>query len=185
MAEDIILALWFFLPAVFANMAPVFSNVIPGINRWNTPMDFGRSWRGNRLLGSHKTWRGLVSGMVLATIVLWLQQLAVARWDWAQVAAGGIDYSTLPVLLLGPAFGLGALGGDAIKSFAKRRLAIPSGMSWIPFDQLDYILGAILLTLPFVQLSPAQYAWAVLLWGGLHFAGSTLGWLMGLKKAPI
>jgi CDP-diglyceride synthetase len=34
--------------------------------------------------------------------------------------------------------------GDAVKSFFKRRLGITPGKSWFPFDQLDFVLGAIL-----------------------------------------
>jgi hypothetical protein len=37
-------ALWFFLPAGVANAAPVFANKIPVLNRWKTPMDFGKSY---------------------------------------------------------------------------------------------------------------------------------------------
>ena len=40
-------------------------------------------------------------------------------------------------LLLGLGCGVGALGGDSIKSLIKRQLGIAPGRSWIPADQLD------------------------------------------------
>ncbi|MEM3153941.1 MAG: CDP-archaeol synthase, partial [Candidatus Woesearchaeota archaeon] len=41
------------------------------------------------------------------------------------------------------AAGIGALLGDSIKSFFKRRLGILPGRPWIPFDQVDYAIGAL------------------------------------------
>ena len=37
----------------------------------------------------------------------------------------------------------GALIGDIIESFFKRRVGIERGKNWIPFDQLDFILGVL------------------------------------------
>ena len=37
----------------------------------------------------------------------------------------------------------GALGGDIIESFFKRRTGKDRGEDWIPLDQLDFILGVL------------------------------------------
>lgn len=185
MTQDILLAFWFLLPAAIANAAPVFGAAIPFFKKWNAPIDGGRTFKGERLFGAHKTWRGLISGIIAATVVLWLQQLLVGNASWAQYLAGPIDYATLPTLLLGPLFALGALGGDAVESFFKRQRGIKSGGTWIPFDQIDYIIGAIIVTLPFVILSPAQYLWMLIIWFIMHLLFSYAGWIMGLKKKPI
>ena len=42
--------------------------------------------------------------------------------------------------------GLGAIGGDALASFLKRRLNIAPGAPLIIFDQLDYVFGFLILT---------------------------------------
>lgn len=185
MLHDIALAFWFLLPAAIANAAPVFGTVIPFVKHWNAPIDGGRSFRGERIFGAHKTWRGLISGIIAATLVLWLQQLLVEHTAWAQYLAGPVDYAALPILLLGPLFAIGALGGDAIESFFKRQRGIKSGGTWIPFDQIDYIIGAILVSLPFVILSIPQYIWMLIVWFVMHLLFSYTGWLMGLKKQPI
>lgn len=185
MLQDILLALWFLLPAAAANAAPIFSAHIPALKQFDAPIDSKKKWHGHRIFGSHKTWRGIISGIVVATFVLWLQQLAVANTTWADFFTAQIDYAALPLFLLGPAFGLGALGGDAIKSFFKRQRGIGSGKSWMPFDQLDYIIGSVLLSLLFVILTPIQYVWVFIIWFVMHLLGSYLGYKMGLKDSPI
>ena len=40
--------------------------------------------------------------------------------------------------------GGGALIGDAVESFFKRQIGVSHGNPWIPFDQIDYTIGAIL-----------------------------------------
>ncbi|HSH18295.1 MAG TPA: CDP-archaeol synthase [Candidatus Saccharimonadales bacterium] len=185
MTKDILLAFWFMVPAFIANGAPLLAARMPLIQKWNTRLDFGKRFHGRPLLGSHKTWRGLVSGMVVATVVLWLQQLFAAHFNWTSLFTGGIDYPALPTLILGPLFGLGALGGDAIESFFKRRRGTRSGGSWVPFDQIDYIIGAVLVSLPFVVLTMRQYVLIFVIWFLMHLAGSYVGWRIGLKEQPV
>ncbi len=185
MLNDIALALWFFAPAGFANVAPVLAASVPGLKDWNAPIDGGRQFRGRPLLGPHKTWRGFAAGLFLATIVFWIQQQLVAHYDWAAWTAGDVPYSELSVLLMGILFALGALGGDAVESFFKRQRGLKSGASWLGFDQLDYVIGAIFLTLPVVQLSLVQYIWVIVMWFAIHLISSYVGWLMGLKKQPV
>jgi CDP-2,3-bis-(O-geranylgeranyl)-sn-glycerol synthase len=183
--KDIAFAFWFMLPAAFANAAPIFIARVPGLSRCNSRVDFGANFHGSPLLGSHKTWRGLVSGVVVATLIFWIQQLLSAHTGWADNFTDGVDYAGLPTLILGPLFGLGALGGDAIESFFKRRHGTKSGKSWFPFDQLDYIVGALLLSLFFVVLSIRQYILIVIIWFGIHLLGTYVGWRLGLKDQPI
>lgn len=185
MVHDIAFALWFLLPAALANVAPIISAKAPLLKNWSAPIDGGRTFRGKQLLGSHKTWRGIIIGMLVSTAVFFLQQVAYGQLHWAKALSGNVDYSVLPTLVLGPLFGLGALGGDAIESFFKRQRGIPSGASWIPFDQLDYIVGGIIVTLPFVRLSLAQYIWLFVVWFVLHLVASYIGWRTGFKEQPI
>ena len=184
MLHNLLFALWFLLPAALANVAPIFGAVTPGIKHLNAPIDGGRRYRGKALLGSHKTWRGLVLGMIVSTIVFVLQRLAVSHTSWGQSLAHGINYADLSPLL-GPLFGFGALGGDAIESFFKRQRGVKSGEAWVPFDQLDYIFGGLLVTLPFVLLTPIWYGFIILVWFVMHLLASYVGYLLGLKAKPI
>ena len=184
MLQDIFFAVWFLLPAALANASPIIAAKIPALKKYDAPMDGGRTYRGNRIFGSHKTWRGMITGIIVATIVLWIQQILAGQVGWIDELTGGV-YAAFPVLLMGPAFAIGALGGDAIESFFKRGRGIKSGRAWVPFDQLDYIIGSVLLSLFFIILTPIQYVLIFVIWFVAHFAASYVGYLLGLKKDPI
>lgn len=168
-------ALWFFLPAGAANLSPVIANRIPILKRWNTPMDFGRSWNGHRIFGDHKTWRGILFGAAVAVLVGWLQYRVItysAESIWFIVWVSGL-------------LGVGALFGDAVESMFKRRIGIKPGQSWFPFDQIDYIIGGLLFAAPFVDFSLGDVARIFVLYFGLHLVFSYIGFLVGLKDKPI
>lgn len=185
MLESILFALWFFAPAGAANVMPIFASKMPILRRYNAPMDCGLTLRGKRLLGEHKTWRGLLTGIIAGTLALFIQQLLVHHFSWFTEYNQEVNYANLPLFLVGPLFGIGALGGDAVKSFFKRQLNIAPGKTWFPFDQLDYIVGGALATAPFVNLRWSQYAWIALVWLIVHVLSTVTGYFLHLKEQPI
>lgn len=144
MAERVLVALYLFLPAYAANMAPVIVKrlgLFPSLNR---PLDGSRTlWR-QPILGAHKTLRGVIVGVCAAIGVAALQRALLLRSSWL-AAISSPPLEVLSPVLWGGALGLGALLGDLAKSFVKRRLGIPPGRRWFPFDQLDLIVGALVL----------------------------------------
>ena len=134
---DIWLHVYLFLPAALANMAPVLcKRVFPW---WDTPLDCGARLFGKRILGDHKTVRGLVVGLFAAGLVAYLQSqgpLHLLLFDYTNWA------------LIGGLLGIGALGGDMLKSFVKRQFGVKPGRAWFPYDQIDFALGAIVMILP-------------------------------------
>ena len=50
------------------------------------------------------------------------------------------------------------MAGDSIKSFFKRRAGIAPGESWMPADQLDFVVGALVLMLPLIRLGWMEIA---------------------------
>jgi CDP-2,3-bis-(O-geranylgeranyl)-sn-glycerol synthase len=168
-------AFWFFLPAGIANLVPALAAKVPGLTTWNTPMDFGRSWRGIRIFGNHKTWRGIVSGTFLAALVGLFQYRFIAH---SAESTGFIITATA-------AMGCGALLGDALKSFFKRRHRISEGKSWFPFDQIDYIAGGLALVLLLVDLTAAQIARIFVIYFVLHLVVGYVSYLAGFKKTPV
>jgi CDP-2,3-bis-(O-geranylgeranyl)-sn-glycerol synthase len=170
-------AFWFFLPAGIANMTPPLANKIPGLKNWKTPLDFGKRWRGKQLFGSNKTWRGVITGMVMAGLVAMLQY---------SFGPHAITSSSLIIsALLGMIMGVGALLGDAVESFFKRQIGIKPGNSWFPFDQLDYIVGGLLAIYPFVRPPFILMIWIVGVYFGLHLIVSYIGYLLKFKDKPI
>jgi len=104
---------------VVANVAPLATaRCFSGY--WRAPLDGGATLRdGSRLLGDHKTWRGLIVGTLACG-----------------VAANLLQYP----LLLGMAFGLLSLAADTASSFIKRRLQLPPGAEIPGVDQLPEAL---------------------------------------------
>jgi len=134
---------WYILPAYLANMAPLIIAMALG-RRFAHPLDLALTLGGEPVLGAHKTFRGLLAGLVAAVTVACVQAWLYA---WPSVRT----LSLLPYDQVNPAWwgllmGVGALCGDALKSFIKRRRRIPPGRPWIPFGQIDFLIGALALT---------------------------------------
>ncbi|MGZ3809308.1 MAG: CDP-archaeol synthase [Bacteriovorax sp.] len=142
--------LYFFIPAYIANMAPVF---VKKINFLNYPVDFGKEWNHKRILGSHKTFRGFFWGTLFGFIAFELQR-AIFRYGIGQKFAL-INYADAPIFL-GALIAFSALLGDSIKSFFKRRLNIRPGRPWVPFDQLDFMVCAMLVSSHWIAISIGQ-----------------------------
>jgi len=185
MLNQIPFLLWMALPSILANIAPIPTSKIPALKKYNTPLDFGKTYRGKRIFGTNKTWRGLVAGILAATLIFWLQQLAVERYGWAAHLTSQLDYTQLPTLILGPLFAIGALGGDAIESFFKRQHGIPPGGGWFPWDQLDSVLGTAVVVLPYIVLSVSQYILLIALMPVIHLISTRIGYWIHLKDRPI
>ena len=182
---DILFALWFFLPAGLANTAPVAAKHIPYLKDFKTPLDFGKHWRNKRILGDNKTWRGLLFGIVIGVVVVWIQQLCYSNFHWAHQISQDVDYNALNPIILGSLFGAGALLGDAIESFFKRQAHVAPGESWFPFDQSDYILGALLASSLVVTLSLQQYVVIFVIWFCMHLLSVYVGYILGVRDKPI
>lgn len=138
--------LYFMLPAYFANMAPV---IVKKINLFNFPLDFNKKLNNEPILGSHKTFRGFISGILFSVAIAYVQSLLYQKEFFMKLSF--FDYHGW--ILLGILMGFGALAGDAVKSFFKRRAGIKPGHKFIPFDQIDFIFGALIFVIPLVDLT--------------------------------
>lgn len=182
--REILFAFWFFLPAGLANAAPVLANRLVGYNKWNAPLDFGLSWRDKQLFGANKTWRGLVAGMILALITIAVQRACYNQSEWVREISY-LNYDVINIWKLGVLFGTGSLLGDAVESFFKRQVGVAPGHAWFPFDQIDYIIGGLIFSLPVIRLSVSSYLWIIIVWFGMHLLVSYLSFLLKLKSRPI
>ena len=140
--EIIIQALWLVLPAYIANASAL---LVGG----GTPIDFGKKWKdGRRILGDGKTWRGLISGAFVGmTGGFGLSIVAIYANESEFAFLGLSDFGHFPIMI--PIIGsicFGALIGDISESFLKRRVGKNRGEDWIPFDQLDFIIGVLIFS---------------------------------------
>ncbi len=132
-------AFWIIIPVYTANATAV---LVGG----GTPIDFGRHWRdGRRILGDGKTWSGLLVGTLLGMIAGFGCAVAASFMQGTEYAFVGLTAFEGFPLMIPILFSLcfGALLGDLIESFFKRRVGIARGDDWIPFDQLDFLVGAL------------------------------------------
>jgi CDP-2,3-bis-(O-geranylgeranyl)-sn-glycerol synthase len=121
-------------PPVVALILLITANGVPWAagralhGRWAAPLDFGLTIGGQRLFGSHKTWRGLLSAAVACTAVG--VALHVSGW-------------------VGCLFGALSMLGDAVSSCIKRRLRLPPGTDILLVDQLpEALLPTLCLSRP-------------------------------------
>jgi CDP-2,3-bis-(O-geranylgeranyl)-sn-glycerol synthase len=139
----ILKSVWYIFPAYMANNSPVFAKKIFG-KRFSQPVDFDKKFMGNPLFGRNKTYRGIISGTVIGVLIVYVQSYFYSFDAIKNISL--IDYTKVNLLLLGFLMGFGALFGDLVKSFIKRRLNISPGKSWIPFDQTDFLIGSLLFS---------------------------------------
>lgn len=165
-------------------MIPVLAAFMPGIKRFNQPIDGGRTWRGRRLLGTNKTWRGLLAGTI-AGVVWCAIQIVIYKHSSYVRAFSPLDYSQLSILWVGFGLSIGAMIGDAFGSFIKRQKDIQPGQAWFPYDQTDFIIGGIVFSLPFVRLPFVTYLILIVVWLGVHVLFGMLGYWTNTKKELI
>lgn len=184
MIKELFFVFWFFGPAGLANVAAFLSGKIPFLKQYSYPVDFNKKFRGKRILGSHKTIRGFIAGIIVAIATVYLEIFLYEQIPFLQEWLP-LNYTKINPIILGTLSGLGALTGDAVKSFFKRRVDVPPGKSWFPFDQIDYILGGIIFTALYIQLSSTDYLWLFIVWFLLHPITTFLGFVLRLKKSPL
>lgn len=161
-------SLYFFLPAYCANMAPVLFRWIPFLDK---PVH-------QKLFGAHKTWRGIGAAAIMGTLVFGLQKYLYVV-GFRQFAL--IDYSDFS-WWLGFFLGLGAILGDLVKSYYKRKDKIPPGEPWIPFDQLDFVVGGVIGSF-FIYVPTTEVVLVLLIVSPfLHIAATRIAYWLGLRK---
>ncbi|MFH1402153.1 MAG: CDP-archaeol synthase [Patescibacteria group bacterium] len=171
--------IYFMLPAYFANMAPIFFK--KHFNFLAVPIDCGKIFYGASLFGKTKTIRGFVVGILMAVFVVFLQSFVLMKIAFFNEISL-IDYSNINFILLGVLFGAGALLGDLAESFVKRRIGKNSSESWKVFDQLDYIMGALLFVSPIIVLKLSEFVGILIVSLVLTIIINQVGWLMNLRE---
>ncbi len=159
MAGIIGTALLFIGPSYVANAAPL---VLGG----GRPLDRGRNFLDGRpIFGSHKTLRGLLAGIIAGSLVGLGESLVDPR-----------------LALAGFVISLGAVSGDLLGAFVKRRLSVKPGGPLPILDQLDFVLGGLLLSFPFLPMSLVSVLIVVLVTPPIHLGTNLGAYLLGIKK---
>jgi CDP-2,3-bis-(O-geranylgeranyl)-sn-glycerol synthase len=177
--SEFIRAFWILFPAYAANCFPTFVRVYKIKSH---PIDFGKSYKGNRIFGDGKTWEGLTLG-VMAGFLIGLAETVLYPSLNLYATRYGIS---LPVMnaLIAFLIPFGALMGDLIKSFFKRRFGMKRGYNFMFFDQLDFIIGTILFTFLLVDYTLIMVAWMFIVTFLIHRGASIVGYALKIKREP-
>lgn len=154
------------------------------------PVDGGLTFRGRRLFGDSKTWRGLTCSLIGCTAAVAVQKYVVG--DRA-AALAVIDYEQVSVLALGLALGGGAVLGELPNSFVKRQLGISPGTRpggalgplFYVLDQVDLLVGTWPLLLFWFRPSRSLVVVSIVLIFAVHQAVSLIGYLIGARAGVI
>ena len=158
----IIQALKFIFPAYCANAAPVLAGGGP-------KMDFGKNFvDGKRIFGNNKTFRGFLFGWVIGMLV------------------GSVEFVVFPgfpvlFIFLTP---LGALLGDLTGAFIKRRIGIAPGGLLPIVDQVDFVVGALVFSIPLAIVSWELAVTVLIITPPVHLFTNFLAYKLKLKKHP-
>jgi CDP-2,3-bis-(O-geranylgeranyl)-sn-glycerol synthase len=155
------------------------------------PLDLGSTFRGKRVFGDHKTWRGFAINVLFCVIGTSIQA-------WLQIAS--YIPSWLPLLdynergyQLGLLVGMGMTAGALPNSFLKRQMGISagkqgSGFMAVPFfllDQIDLVVGIWIFTFFLVKPSFALILWSFAVASILHIMVSAIGYSIGMRKTLV
>lgn len=163
--------IWLFLPGAVANMTPV---VFQKINFLNISIN-------KKLFGENKTYRGFFFGIIFSIITAFIQKYLGALLTGLEI----LNYSKINILLFGFLMGFGALTGDLLKSFIKRRLKINTGKIFAPFDQIDWIIGSIIVLNFYVNLKINFIIYSILILGILHFLTNIVSYKLKIRKTLL
>lgn len=160
--EIVIETLKFVFPAYCANATPV-------IFGRGKPLDLGKKFvDGKPIFGENKTFGGFISGLIIGSAVGLAENIL-------------FEYP----IAFGFVTALGALIGDLIKSFIKRRIGKKPGEILPLADQLDFVLGAFAFSLLIMPPKIEVFLTALIITPPIHLATNYLAFLLKLKEHPF
>jgi len=166
MLSEFVRALWIFLPSYVAN-------AFPPLLKGKKPLDFGKNFiDGRRILGDGKTIEGFIGGVIAGSLTGLVQSL--------------FNVNGLPEMLPEAAFliSLGALTGDSIGSFIKRRLGLKRGDDAPLLDQLDFLLLSMVFASLFFTLTVPMIVFLLVFTPIAHRITNILGYALKIKNVP-
>lgn len=171
---DFVELLLLVFPAFISNGAPVLFG-------GGAKVDFGKKFfDGKRVFGDSKTIRGLASGIAVGTLAGVVIVFSLQYLPWL---------SLQEKVVLAFAASAGAMVGDLLGSFVKRRLGLAPGSQYFLLDQLLFLVVA-LAFVAYAQptvlslLNGWDVLWLLVLTYFLHLAFNGLAHRLQLKKVP-
>ncbi len=169
-------SLFYILPAYFAN---AFACIFGG----GTPVDLGKNFiDGKRIIGNGVTYKGTFFGILFGTIVAILQgvivNLKIINIDGSSI----FYYNVFEYAFIGFLLSFGALFGDMIGSFIKRRLGIKQGRPAPLLDQTVFVIFAILFAYPFSPIPFEMIVTLLIISPVIHLSSNIIAYKLYIKK---
>lgn len=174
-----------FITAVWAMLPAYLPNNVAVVTGGGPPIDGGRTWRGKRVLGDGKTWRGTGVGTIVGIGVAF--GLNTVRATVTPIVGFGLPMFPPAVAVT---LAAGAMLGDIAASFLKRQTGRDRGELLPVVDQLDFVIGALVVTLVvtpswfYSTFTPTVLVAVVVLTPVLHVTTNAAAFLLGLKDEP-
>jgi len=167
LVTEVFNALYYIFPAYCANGAPVIFGGGPSIDRGRKFLD------GKSIFGPNKTIRGFIAGLLIGILVGWAQETLAPNI--------GLEKGSV---VLGFVLSVGALIGDLIGSFVKRRLNLRPGAPLPISDQMDFVLVALLFSLMVDPPTIHAAAIIIILTLPIHLSANLIAYFLRMKKNP-
>lgn len=153
------------------------------------PIDSRKTFRGKRIFGENKTYRGIVMTALGTALGFTLQAVVLHRWKTFQ-RLELLDYSGAGVVFLGLLTGAAAMLGELPNSFIKRQIDIAPGATtggvlnlfFYILDQIDYLPGVWIVFSFFVGVTFQRVIFSAVFLFISHQIISLLGFWLGMRK---
>jgi len=179
--QFILSSIYFFLPAYFTNLTPPLIKRAGLFNFLDKPVDFGKKFLGQPIFGKNKSWRGVIFGILVGFLVALIQGCLYQFLIIKKISI--LDYHQINLFLFGFLISFGAVFGDLLFSFIKRRLKLEPGARFLPFDQTNYVIGAAIFLTPFFKINILVWITIFVLTFFLHIIVNRIGYLLKLHQA--
>ena len=180
------------LPVIIGGVFNMLFVKIKALSFLKVPVDGGKSLNGKRIFGNSKSLLGFI-GMMLGTAIaaiLWGVFLKYMELEHYNLIYKNYPNTVCFNLLSGALFGFAYMLFELPNSFIKRRFDIdaatrgrfPANIATFVYDQIDSMIGVMLVLAIFAGLSFPQYILAVLLGGITHVAVNMILILFKVRK---
>jgi CDP-archaeol synthase len=155
------------------------------------PIDHGATFRGKRLFGDNKTYRGVVAVSLGTALGFGLQSIFLHQIDFIK-RIELFAYSPSKTMIIGSAMGLAGMLSELPNSFIKRQCGIApgrAGSGWekiifYGYDQIDFLVGAWIVLSMVVSLTAGRILISVLFMLVAHQALTSIGYVLGMRATP-